>query len=136
MEKLRRKMYGAIEDAPPLKPKFAIVDRARVSKYRGRFKKAREQGWSNDIYTICGIRNGASPVTYTLLDAAGSIVPGSYYEPKLARTAFTSKSQTEPLAPRMREEDVGPDQVKRFIGWRKPNCWHRECARRTWGPIK
>jgi hypothetical protein len=41
------------------------------------------------------------------------------YAEELMLTQFDTASQTRLLAPRVRDDEIGPDQVRRFVGWRR-----------------
>jgi hypothetical protein len=96
---------------------FKVGDRVRLSLQKGRFAKQRVQTWSNDIYTIVKV-HATRPVTYTIEDAAGDVYKNVYAQ-EIMRTQFTTETQTQLLAPRARDDEVGPDQVRRFVGWRR-----------------
>ena len=59
-----------------------------------------------------------TPTTYTIRDNAGAVISNMYAQ-EISRSAFTSATQTDLLAPRRRDEDIGADEVRRFIGWRR-----------------
>ena len=70
----------------PQKPKFAIGDKVRISKYKRRvFDKGYTPNWTDEIFVIDEVLP-TKPVTYKIVDLTGEAIEGSFYEQELQET--------------------------------------------------
>ena len=65
------------------KPKFKVVDRVRISKYKNIFAKGYTQNWSG-VFVVSKIKNTV-PWTYVISDLNGEKIAGSIYEKELQK---------------------------------------------------
>ena len=87
-EKVFVNLYGDLTYWKPKKPKFAICDKVRISKYKRRvFDKGYTPNWTEEVFVVDKILPTNS-VTYTIIDSMGEEIEGSFYQKR------TSKSQT------------------------------------------
>ena len=87
-EKVFVNLYGDLTYWKPKKPKFAICDKVRISKYKRRvFDKGNTPNWTEEVFVVDKILPTNS-VTYTIIDSMGEEIEGSFYQKR------TSKSQT------------------------------------------
>ena len=73
------------EDSNKRNPKFKVVDRVRISKYKNIFAKGYVPNWSEEVFIVNEIKNTV-PWTYTISDLNGEKVIGSFYEKELQKT--------------------------------------------------
>ena len=66
------------------KPKFKVVDRVRISKYKNIFAKGYTQNWSEEVFVVSKIKNTV-PWTYVVSDLNGEEITGSFYEKELQK---------------------------------------------------
>ena len=67
------------------KPKFAIGDKVRISKYKRKtFDKGYTPNWTEEIFPVDKIQSTIS-VTYELKDINNKDIQGSFYEPEVLR---------------------------------------------------
>ena len=77
-------LYGDIKQLSS-KPKFKIVDKVRISKYKRKtFDKGYTPNWTEEIFIINEIRH-TNPITYKLKDLNDKEIQGSFYEPELLK---------------------------------------------------
>ena len=88
--KVRSNLYGDLIYLKPVKPKFAIGDRVRISKYKRKvFDKGYTPNWTEEIFVIDKVLP-TKPVTYNIVDLMGEDIKGSFYEQELQK----AKQQT------------------------------------------
>ena len=74
----------------PKKPKFAIGDKVRISKYKRRiFDKGYTPNWTEEVFVVDKVLP-TKPVTYEIIDSMGEEIEGSFYEKELQK----AKQQT------------------------------------------
>ena len=77
-------MYGDLIYLKPGKPKFAIGDRVRISKYKRQVvDKGYKPNWT-EIFVIDKVLP-TKPVTYSIVDLMGESIKGSFYEQELQK---------------------------------------------------
>lgn len=76
------------------KPKFQLGDVVRLSKTKGVFEKGYEPNWSKELFKINGIIY-SKPIMYSVEDASGEKVIGSFYAQELQKSEFPMKIQAE-----------------------------------------
>jgi len=81
-ETVWQRIYGG--DAGRRKPKLRVGDRVRISKAKKRFRKGYMASWSEELFTVGGAHPFDPPV-YRLIDDAGMILDGTFYEQELQK---------------------------------------------------
>ena len=69
------------------KPKFKVLDRVRIFKWKNKFEKGITHKWSKEIFIIKKV-NPTKPITYSLIDLDGEDIEGKFYTLELQKTAF------------------------------------------------
>ena len=78
-------LYGDLTYLKPGKPKFAVGDKVRISKYKRKvFDKGYTPNWTEEIFVIDKILP-TKPVTYSIVDLTGEEIKGSFYEQELQK---------------------------------------------------
>ena len=78
-------LYGEVSPPPCYKPpKFRTGDQVRISKFKKVFKKGYSPNWSEEIFTIDGIKRTV-PVQYYIRDESDTVLKGSFYEQELQK---------------------------------------------------
>ena len=67
-------------------PKFKVVDRVRISKYKNIFAKGYTPNWSEEVFVIKKVKNTVS-WTYVINDLNGEEIIGTFYEKELQKTS-------------------------------------------------
>ena len=79
-------LYGDLIYLKSKKPKFAVGDKVRISKYKRRvFGKGYTQNWTEEAFMI-GEVLPTKPVTFKIVDLMGEEIEGSYDEQELQET--------------------------------------------------
>lgn len=100
------------------KPKFAVGDAVRLSKHKTVFDKGYAQSWSNEIFTVSGVRRTA-PTVYTVRDKSGAPVNGTFYAQEMNRTRYPNTYLIEKIVRRK-----GDKQFVKYVGLPvKYNAW-------------
>ncbi|PFX15633.1 putative uncharacterized transposon-derived protein F54H12.3 [Stylophora pistillata] len=77
-------LYGELR-ASKAKPKFAVGDRVRISKYNRKvFDKGFTPNWTEEIFVMDKIQY-TDPITYKLKDLLDEDIKGSFYEQEMLR---------------------------------------------------
>ena len=74
------------EDSNEKRPKFKVVDRVKISKYKNIFAKGYNQNWSEEVFVVSKIKNTVL-LTYVINDVNGEPITGSFYEKELQKTS-------------------------------------------------
>ena len=74
-----------IEDFDKKDPKFKVVDRVRISKYKNIFAKGYAPNWSEKVFVVSKIKNTVL-WTYVVSDLNCEEINGSFYEKELQKT--------------------------------------------------
>ena len=77
--------YKAAATVKQSPPKFEIGDKVRINRKKGTFEKGFTPNWTEEVFTISNVKS-TRPVTYSLIDAQGEDVKGSFYEDELQKT--------------------------------------------------
>ena len=78
-------LYGDLIYLKPGKPKFAIGDKVRISKYKRQvFDKGYTPNWTEEIFVIDKVLP-TKPVTYSIVDLMGEAIKGYFYAQELQR---------------------------------------------------
>ena len=84
-EKGFENLYGDLIYFKPKKPKFAIGDKFRISKYKRRvFDKGYTPNWTEEVFVVDKVLP-TKPVTYEIVDLMGEEIEGSFYEQELQK---------------------------------------------------
>ena len=102
------------------KPKFAIGDKVRISKYKRRvFDKGYTPNWTEEVFVVDKVLP-TKPVTYYIIDSMGEEIEGSFCEKELQR----AKQQTFRIEKVLRRDNK---KTKALVKWRgysdKFNSW-------------
>ena len=80
-----RNLYPNRLDILDINPKFSVGDKVRISKKKKTFEKGYTTRWTEEIFTIVGVKL-TSPPTYKIADLNGEEIQGTFYEPELQKT--------------------------------------------------
>jgi hypothetical protein len=78
-EEIARRLYPP---KPPLRYKYGVGNRVRVTKYKHVFHEGYLPNWTHEVFEICE-RYPTYPVTYGLGDLAGDSIKGKFYEQEI-----------------------------------------------------
>ena len=74
-------LYGDLIYLKPEKPKFAIGDKARISKYKRKvFDKGYTPNWTEEIFVVDEVL-----LTKPVVDLMGEVIEGSFYDQELQK---------------------------------------------------
>lgn len=79
------KLYGSIK-AEPIKPKFSVGDRVRITKKKKTFEKGYTPRWTEEVFTVSQVQY-TDPPTYKITDDNSEEIQGTFYEPELQKTS-------------------------------------------------
>ena len=113
-------LYGDLIYLKPGKPKFAIGDKVRISKYKRQvFDKGYTPNWTEEIFVIKKILP-TKPVTYSIVDLMGESIKGSFYEQEVQR----AKQQTFRIEKVIRRDNKKRLSLVKWSGYPdKFNSW-------------
>ena len=113
-------LYGDLIYLKPGKPKFAIGDKVRISKYKRKvFDKGYTPNWTEEIFVIDKV-NVTKPITYNLVDLTGEEIKGSFYEQELQK----AKQQTFRIEKIIRRDNKKKIALVKWSGYPdKFNSW-------------
>lgn len=77
------KLYSKYMFLPDKKPRFAVGDRVRLSKYKIQWAKESDQTFTTEVFVISKIRTTRPVVTYNIKDLNDEEVTGAIYENEL-----------------------------------------------------
>ena len=102
------------------KDQFAIGDKVRVSRIKGIFEKGYVHNWSEEIFTIDGVKHiECEPTTYTLEEYNGEKLKGCFYPEELQKTELGDIFSVEKVI-----ERKGKKMLVKWLGWpKKYNIW-------------
>ena len=80
-EQVWHTMYGHRTPQAKL-PRYKVGDHVRISKAKRVFGKGYLPNWSKELFTVKSVMR-TEPRRYRLVDAAGELLEGSFYEPEL-----------------------------------------------------
>ena len=104
----------------PGKPKFAIGDKVRISKYKRKiFDKGYTPNWTEEIFVIDKVLP-TKPVTYNIVDIMNEAIKGSFYEQELQN----AKQQTFRIEKVLRRDNKKKLALVKWSGYPdKFNSW-------------
>ena len=79
------------EDSNKKDPKFKVVGRVRISKYKNIFAKGWTQNCSEEVYVVSNIKNTV-PWTYMINELNREKIAGRFYEKELQKS-YSRKNQ-------------------------------------------
>ena len=71
-------LYGGI-NPDPIKPKFSVGDKVRISKKKKTFEKGYTPRWTEEVFTVSRVQY-TDPPTYKIIDYNGEEMQGTFYE--------------------------------------------------------
>ena len=83
--KVWRNLFLSNENRP-IKPKFSVGDRARITRKKAVFNKGYMPRWTEEVFTITRIQY-TDPPTYKIKDDNGEEIQGTFYEQELQKTS-------------------------------------------------
>ncbi|XP_022807362.1 uncharacterized protein LOC111344404 [Stylophora pistillata] len=79
------KLYGDDLSRLQERPKFAVGDHVRISKFKRKvFEKGFTPNWTEEIFVVDEVQY-SNPITYKLKDLLGEEIKGSFYEQEMLR---------------------------------------------------
>jgi len=99
------------------RPKFAIGDVVRISKFRQVFDKSFRLNWSPELFIIHGVFP-TQPPTYVIRDLNNEIIQGRFYSEQLMKTNLTPSEQNTYLVERIIRKSNNKYLVK-WLGFDK-----------------
>ncbi|XP_065681474.1 uncharacterized protein LOC136095148 [Hydra vulgaris] len=69
----------------PIKPKFSIGDKVRITKKKEAFEKGYIPRWTEEVFTVSQVQY-TDPPTYKITDHNGEEIQGTFYEQELQKT--------------------------------------------------
>ena len=117
-------LYGDLMYLKPGKPKFAIGDKVRISKYKRKvFDKGYTPNWTEEIFII-DKGNVTKPITYNIVDLMGEKIKGSFYEQELQK-AKQETFRIEQIIKRVNKKKIAlvkwsgyPDKFNSWVSFR------------------
>jgi hypothetical protein len=111
---------------PPLRYKYNVGDRVRITKYKHVFQKGYLPNWTEEIFEIAD-KYPTYPVTYQLKDLAGEDIKGKFYEPEIQRVVKTDDVYDVGKVLKTRRRS---GRVEHYVKWKgfpeKFNSWVHE----------
>ena len=111
-ETVWQRIYGG--DAGRSKPKLRVGDRVRISKAKKRFRKGYMASWSEELFTVGGAHPFDPPV-YRLIDDAGTILDGTFYEQELQKVIVSHDKLYRVEAVLQRRKKGKPESGNRLL---------------------
>jgi hypothetical protein len=92
----------------PIKPRFKLEDRVRISRWKGIFDKGYVANWSGEQFTVIGIRTSCSgdPPMYTLHDHRQERIKGAFYEEELQKIKYADIYLVEKVIKRSKKSKL------------------------------
>ena len=105
-------LYGDLIYLKPGKPKFAIGDKVRISKYKSSvFDKGYTPNWTEEIFVIDSVIP-TKPTTYSIVDLMGEAIEGTFYEQELQK----AKQETFRIERVIKRDNKNKKSIS-FIEW-------------------
>ncbi len=77
-------LYGGVK-AEPIKPRFSIGDKVRITVKKKTFEKGYTPRWTEEVFTVSQVQY-TDPPTYKITDDNNEEIQGSFYEQELQKT--------------------------------------------------
>src|SRR6218665_1821487 len=72
-------------NSEPIKPKFSVGDKVRITKKKTTFEKGYTARWTEEVFPVTQVQYTAPP-TYKISDYNGEEIQGTFYEHELQKT--------------------------------------------------
>jgi len=72
-------------NSEPIKPKFSVSDKVRITKKKTTFEKGYTPRWTEEVFTVTQVQY-TDPPTYKISDYNGEEIQGTFYEQELQKT--------------------------------------------------
>src|SRR6218665_1992393 len=72
-------------NSEPIKPKFSVGDKVRITKKKTTFEKGYTPQWTEEVFTVTQVQY-TDPPTYKISDYNGEEIQGTFYEQELQKT--------------------------------------------------
>ena len=120
-EKVFVNLYGDLIYWKPKKPKYAIGDKVRISKYKRRvFDKGYTPNCTEEVYVVDKVIL-TKPVTYEIIDSIGEKIEGSFYEKELQKSKHPQIFRIEKV---LRRDNKKKKALVKWSGYSdKYNSW-------------
>ena len=69
----------------PVKPKFSVGDKVRITKKKTVFEKGYTPRWTEEVFTVSQVQY-TDPPTYKISDYHGEEIQGTFYEQEMQKT--------------------------------------------------
>ena len=69
----------------PIKPKFSVDDKVRITKKKTVFEKGYTPRWTEEVFTVSHVQY-TDPPTYKISDYHGEEIQGTFYEQEMQKT--------------------------------------------------
>ena len=69
----------------PVKPKFSVGDKVRITKKKTVFEKGYTPRWTEEVFTVSQVQY-TDPPTYKISDHHGEEIQGTFYEQEMQKT--------------------------------------------------
>ena len=69
----------------PIKPKFSVGDKVRITKKKTVFEKGYTPRWTEEVFTVSQVQY-TDPPTYKISDYHGEEIQGTFYEQEMQKT--------------------------------------------------
>ena len=69
----------------PVKPKFSVGDKVRITKKKAVFEKGYTPRWTEEVFTVSQVKY-TDPPTYKISDYHGEEIQGTFYEQEMQKT--------------------------------------------------
>jgi hypothetical protein len=110
-----RNIYRRSEESVAKKPKFAVGDKVRISKYKRLFKKGYLPNWTTELFIVAEVVRGDIPV-YHIRDYSGELLRGSFYEQELQKVQDDGVYKIEKILD-TRGEGKSTSQLVKWLGY-------------------
>lgn len=108
-DEIARRQY---HPKPPLKYRYNIGDRVRITKYKHALQKGYLPNWTEEIFVIVD-KYPTYPVTYGLKDLAGEDIKGKFYEQEIQKVTDDGVYEVEKVLKTRKRNGI----VQYFVKW-------------------
>jgi hypothetical protein len=104
----------------PIKPRFKLEDRVRISRWKGIFDKGYTANWSGEQFTVIGIRTSRTgdPPMYTLHDHRHERIKGrAFYEEEMQKVKYADIYLVEKVIKRSKKGNYKRMVLVKWLGF-------------------